>query len=57
MSELTWKVTGEDAIPLSLIREYDVNGDYQYYLSSGKMYPGQEYIPIADLDELPTLRP
>ena len=53
MNELIWKITGEEPIPLSLIRSYDVNGDYEYYISSGRMYPGQEYIPIKSFDKLP----
>lgn len=38
---------------LCLVREYDVNGDYQYYLSSGCVYDFAEYIKVADLEKLP----
>lgn len=40
-------------IGLCLVREYDVNGDYQYYLSSGCIYDVAEYIPIVELEKLP----
>lgn len=38
---------------LCLVREYDVNGDYQYYISSGCVYDFAEYIPISELEKLP----
>ena len=47
------KVDANYQYPLCLTREYDVNGDYQYCLSSGKIYDGCEYISIAELELLP----
>ena len=49
-----WKqVEAEYTYPLCLTREMDVNGDYQYCLSSGKIYDGCEYISVAELSKLP----
>ena len=38
---------------LCIVREYDVNGDYQYYLSSGCVFDFAEYISVAELEKIP----
>ena len=53
--ELKWKKGDGESLNLGLclVREYDVNGDYQYYLSSGCVLDFAEYIPLAEVEKIP----
>ena len=44
------KVEADVEYPTCLTREMDVNGDYQYCLSSGRIYDVCEYILLAELE-------
>lgn len=48
-----WRLVklGED-YPTCITREADVNGDWTYRLSVGKLYDGCQYIPLKELGQL-----
>jgi hypothetical protein len=49
-----WKqIEADYEYPLCLTREMDVNGDWHYCMSSGKIYDGCQYILLAELEQLP----
>lgn len=47
------KVDSQYQYSAGITREMDVNGDYQYCISTGKIYDGCEYISLAELEKLP----
>ena len=52
--ELKWKnIKADEVYPLCITRWMDVNGDWQYCLSHGKIWDGAQYISISELEHLP----